>query len=251
MTIQTNSSRSDFSSVAKSPAVIVDRIHKSFDGRAVLRNLSFQVKQGEFLTILGKSGGGKSTLLKILGGLETQDAGTVLTKSRQTMVFQEPRLIKGRKVWENVTIGLSRGRNRKEEANTILKEVGLEGFAKAWPTSLSGGEAQRVALARALIRSPELMLLDEPFGALDALTRLRIQSLVAKLHERYNPTIMLVTHDVDEAILLSDRIIVLREGEIGAEYAVPFSKGRSRSMPGFAELHANLLVELGIQERIG
>lgn len=233
------------------PAVIIDHIYKSFNDRTVLKDLSFTVQQGEFLTILGKSGGGKSTLLKILSGLESHDSGTVLSKPRQTIVFQEPRLIRGRKVWENITLGLERGRNRRKEAHEILKEVGLEGFDKAWPTSLSGGEAQRVALARALIRSPELMLLDEPFGALDALTRLRIQALVAKLHAHYNPTIILVTHDVDEAILLSDRVIILRDGEIGAEYKVPLPRGRSRSMPGFAEFHARLLNELGVEEHIG
>jgi sulfonate transport system ATP-binding protein len=155
-------------------------------------------------------------------------------------------------VWDNITVGVPGGRARRRAlAAEVLVEVGLEGFGDAWPTSLSGGEAQRVALARALIRSPELLLLDEPFGALDALTRLKIQSLVANLHERHNPSVVLVTHDVDEAILLADRILVLQDGVIGAEYGVPFGRRRSRSLPGFSDLRAKLLADLGVSEEVG
>jgi sulfonate transport system ATP-binding protein len=208
---------------------VVDGLTKSFAGRRVLDSVDFTVDQGEFVALLGRSGGGKSTILKILAGLESTDAGTVLTRPNRTIVFQEPRLVNGRKVWDNITVGVPGGRARRRAlAAEVLVEVGLEGFGDAWPTSLSGGEAQRVALARALIRSPELLLLDEPFGALDALTRLKIQSLVANLHERHNPSVVLVTHDVDEAILLADRILVLQDGVIGAEYGVPFGRRRSR-----------------------
>ncbi|AWT26611.1 MULTISPECIES: ABC transporter ATP-binding protein [Corynebacterium] len=233
-------------------SVIVDGVTRSFGGRRILDGVSFTVEQGEFVALLGRSGGGKSTILRILAGLETADSGTVLTRPNRTIVFQEPRLVRGRKVWDNITVGIPGGRReRRRQASAILSEVGLEGFGDAWPTSLSGGEAQRVALARALIRSPELLLLDEPFGALDALTRLKIQSLVAALHGRHNPSVLLVTHDVDEAILLADRILVLRDGGIGAEYRVPFGRRRSRSLPGFSELRGSLLGELGVSEEIG
>jgi sulfonate transport system ATP-binding protein len=233
-------------------SVVVDGLTKSFAGRRVLDSVDFTVDQGEFVALLGRSGGGKSTILKILAGLESTDAGTVLTRPNRTIVFQEPRLVNGRKVWDNITVGVPGGRARRRAlAAEVLVEVGLEGFGDAWPTSLSGGEAQRVALARALIRSPELLLLDEPFGALDALTRLKIQSLVANLHERHNPSVVLVTHDVDEAILLADRILVLQDGVIGAEYGVPFGRRRSRSLPGFSDLRAKLLADLGVSEEVG
>ncbi len=233
-------------------SVVVDGLTKSFAGRRVLDSVDFTVDQGEFVALLGRSGGGKSTILKILAGLESTDAGTVLTRPNRTIVFQEPRLVNGRKVWDNITVGVPGGRARRcALAAEVLAEVGLEGFGDAWPTSLSGGEAQRVALARALIRSPELLLLDEPFGALDALTRLKIQSLVANLHERHNPSVVLVTHDVDEAILLADRILVLQEGAIGAEYEVPFGRRRSRSLPGFSDLRGKLLADLGVSEEVG
>lgn len=233
-------------------SVVVDGLTKSFAGRRVLDSVDFTVDQGEFVALLGRSGGGKSTILKILAGLESTDAGTVLTRPNRTIVFQEPRLVNGRKVWDNITVGVPGGRARRRAlAAEVLVEVGLEGFGDAWPTSLSGGEAQRVALARALIRSPELLLLDEPFGALDALTRLKIQSLVANLHERHNPSVVLVTHDVDEAILLADRILVLQEGAIGAEYEVPFGRRRFRSLPGFSDLRGKLLADLGVSEEVG
>lgn len=233
-------------------SVVVDGLTKSFAGRRVLDSVDFTVDQGEFVALLGRSGGGKSTILKILAGLESADDGTVLTRPNRTIVFQEPRLVNGRRVWDNITVGVPGGRaKRRALAAEVLTEVGLDGFGDAWPTSLSGGEAQRVALARALIRSPELLLLDEPFGALDALTRLKIQSLVANLHERHNPSVVLVTHDVDEAILLADRILVLQDGSIGAEYEVPFGRRRSRPLPGFSDLRGKLLADLGVNEEVG
>jgi len=233
-------------------SVVVDGLTKSFAGRRVLDSVDFTVDQGEFMALLGRSGGGKSTILKILAGLESADDGTVLTRPNRTIVFQEPRLVNGRRVWDNITLGVPGGRaKRRALAAEVLTEVGLDGFGDAWPTSLSGGEAQRVALARALIRSPELLLLDEPFGALDALTRLKIQSLVANLHERHNPSVVLVTHDVDEAILLADRILVLQDGSIGAEYEVPCGRRRSRPLPGFSDLRGKLLADLGVNEEVG
>lgn len=233
-------------------SVVIDGLTKSFAGRRVLNSVDFTVDQGEFVALLGRSGGGKSTILKILAGLESADDGTVLTRPNRTIVFQEPRLVNGRRVWDNITVGVPGGRaKRRALAADVLTEVGLDGFADAWPISLSGGEAQRVALARALIRSPDLLLLDEPFGALDALTRLKIQSLVANLHERHNPSVVLVTHDVDEAILLADRILVLKDGSIGAEYEVPFGRRRSRSLPGFSDLRGKLLADLGVSEEVG
>ena len=230
-------------------SVVIDGLTKSFAGRRVLDSVDFTVDQGEFVALLGRSGGGKSTILKILAGLEASDSGTVLTRPNKTIVFQEPRLVNGRRVWDNITVGVPGGRaKRRALAAEVLVEVGLDGFADAWPISLSGGEAQRVALARALIRSPELLLLDEPFGALDALTRLKIQSLVADLHERHNPSVVLVTHDVDEAILLADRVVVLTAGAISLDVEVDFPTPRRRESAEFTTLRRWLLTELGVTD---
>ena len=163
------------------PAAMVVEVSKSFGDRRVLRELDLTVAQGEFVALLGASGSGKTTLLRILAGLEVASSGEVLVPEVRTVVYQEPRLVASMRVWRNVVIGLPRSEGTRERAITALREVGLEDHADSWPGTLSGGEAQRVALARALVREPQLLLLDEPFAALDALTRLRMQSLVAEL----------------------------------------------------------------------
>ena len=161
------------------PAAMVADVSKSFDGREILAHLDLTVAHGEFVALLGASGSGKTTLLRILAGLEVATSGEVLVPQVRTVVYQEPRLVASIRVWRNVVIGLPRHDTTRERAVTALREVGLETQADSWPGTLSGGEAQRVALARALVREPQLLLLDEPFAALDALTRLRMQSLVA------------------------------------------------------------------------
>jgi sulfonate transport system ATP-binding protein len=233
-------------------AVAVHGVGKSFGGRAVLRGLDLRVGAGEFVALLGRSGTGKSTLLRILGGLEPDYTGDVLVPQRRSVVFQEPRLIPWQRVLPNVVLGLrpaAGGRGRlNQQSLAALSEVGLAGHAHAWPVTLSGGEAQRVALARALVRDPQLMLLDEPFGALDALTRTRMHALLQDLCARHRPAVLLVTHDVDEAIGLADRVLVLQDGKITLNAPVGLSRPRARGHPGFIALRSALLGELGVAE---
>ncbi len=188
------------------PAAVALEVGKSFDGRTVLDALDVTVARGEFVALLGASGSGKTTLLRILAGLEAPSTGEVLVPEVRTVVYQEPRLVASMRVWRNVVIGLPKAAATRSLAVDALREVGLAERADAWPGTLSGGEAQRVALARALARQPRLLLLDEPFAALDALTRLKMQDLVADLCARHRPGVLLVTHDVEEAVLLADRV---------------------------------------------
>ena len=202
-------------SVTTSPAAVALGVSKSFGGRTVLHDLDVTVARGEFVALLGASGSGKTTLLRILAGLEAASAGEVLVPEVRTVVYQEPRLVASMRVWRNVVLGLPRAAaTRAAAADALARGRPRAEHADAWPGTLSGGEAQRVALARALVREPELLLLDEPFAALDALTRLKMQDLVADLCARHRPGVLLVTHDVEEAVLLADRVLVLREGRI-------------------------------------
>jgi sulfonate transport system ATP-binding protein len=228
------------------PAAMVVEVSKSFGDRAVLSELDLTVAQGEFVALLGASGSGKTTLLRILAGLEVASAGEVLVPEVRTVVYQEPRLVASMRVWRNVVIGLPRSRATRARAVDALREVGLEDHADAWPGTLSGGEAQRVALARALVREPQLLLLDEPFAALDALTRLRMQSLVAELCSRHHPGVLLVTHDVEEAILLADRVLVLTDSRISLDRTVELPRPRRVGGEAFDELRDRLLAELGV-----
>jgi sulfonate transport system ATP-binding protein len=228
------------------PAAIVVDVTKKFGDREVLAALNLTVAQGEFVALLGASGSGKTTLLRILAGLEVASSGEVLVPEVRTVVYQEPRLVASMKVWRNVVLGLPRSESTRERAVAALREVGLEDHADAWPGTLSGGEAQRVALARALVREPQLLLLDEPFAALDALTRLRMQSLVAELCGRHHPGVLLVTHDVEEAILLADRVLVLRDSKISVDRQVELRRPRRIGGEAFDELRDELLAELGV-----
>ena len=214
----------------------------------VLDALDLDIAPGEFVALLGRSGSGKTTLLRTLAGLDPVAEGSVRVPERRAVVFQEPRLLPWKRVWRNVALGLpgsaAEGRAR---ALAALAEVELPHRADAWPLTLSGGEAQRAGLARALVREPEL-LLDEPFAALDALTRLRMQALVAELWAMHRPAVLLVTHDVDEAVLLADRVLVLAEGRITVTAEVPLPRPRRRGDPGFQALRASLLAALGVSE---
>ncbi|BAO89755.1 ABC transporter ATP-binding protein [Caballeronia cordobensis] len=229
-------------------ALELDGVSRVFAGRAVLNNLSLNVKRGQFVSMLGASGAGKTTLLRILAGLDQADSGRVRVAGARSVVFQEPRLVPAKRVWENVVIGHGRLGAAKPSALAALDEVGLTPHADGWPKTLSGGEAQRVALARALVREPKLLLLDEPFAALDALTRIRMYELVARLWRAHTPAVVLVTHDIDEAILLSDRIVVLAQGEIGADVVVDLPRPRSRSDEAAIALRTRLLAELGVTQ---
>ncbi|MFD3975309.1 ABC transporter ATP-binding protein [Streptomyces cyaneofuscatus] len=228
-------------------AVRVEGLTRAFDGRAVIDGLDLTLKAGEFTALLGRSGCGKSTLLRVLAGLDREIAGTVLVPRRRAVAFQAPRLMPWKRVWRNVLLGLP-GKPERALAEKALAEVGLTDRAGAWPKTLSGGEAQRASLARALVREPDLLLLDEPFGALDALTRIKAQQLVAELWQRRGCAVLLVTHDVDEALLLADRVLVMREGGIAYDTAVGLDRPRGVGAPGFAGLRSRLLSELGVED---
>ncbi|MFJ1716829.1 ABC transporter ATP-binding protein [Streptomyces sp. NPDC088260] len=227
-------------------AVRVEGLTRSFGGRAVIDGLDLTLRTGEFTALLGRSGCGKSTLLRVLAGLDREIEGTVLVPRRRAVAFQAPRLMPWKKVWRNVLLGLP-GKPERGVAERALAEVGLAERSGAWPRTLSGGEAQRASLARALVREPDLLLLDEPFGALDALTRIRAQRLVAELWQRRECAVLLITHDVDEALLLADRALVMRDGAIAYETPVALDRPRSASSPGFAALRSRLLTELGVE----
>ncbi|WP_127794838.1 ABC transporter ATP-binding protein [Agromyces sp. LHK192] len=238
--------------------------------RPVLRDVDLVVEPGEILAILGPSGCGKSTLLRIAGGLDRPTSGDVTIDgvavdpfdTRCAVGFQEPRLLPWRSVAQNVALGLPRGTPRaasREQVDRLLDLVGLADFAGHRPREISGGMAQRTSLARALARNPSVLLLDEPFGALDALTRLKMQDLLLDVHAAEPTTVLLVTHDVDEALQLADRIILLGAEPDGDELGparpgavirqtvvVPGSRPRDRGSAELAELRGRLLDGLGI-----
>jgi sulfonate transport system ATP-binding protein len=225
--------------------VEVRGLTKRFGRRTVLDRLDLDIASGEFVALLGRSGSGKSTLLKVLAGLDSTVDGAVSVNGAVSVAFQQPRLLPWRKVWRNVVLGLRSDANR-EQAVRALDEVRLAGHADAWPRTLSGGEAQRVSLARALVREPDLLLLDEPFAALDALTRLAMHRLVEGLWQLHGPAVLLVTHDVDEALLLADRVLVLDDGRITTEHVLDHA--RPRRLADHIEVRANVLADLGVTE---
>jgi sulfonate transport system ATP-binding protein len=227
-------------------AVLIRNVSKRFGDQDVLRDINLAVGRGEFLALLGASGAGKTTLLRTLAGIEKVDRGSVVVPKSRSVVFQEARLVSSLRVWQNVVIGLPFDRAARAQAMGALEEVGLVERADAWPHTLSGGEAQRVALARALTIEPGLLLLDEPFASLDALTRLRMHDLVIGLWRRHRPAVLLVTHDVDEAIALADRVAVMLDGRCGLEEAVDLPRPRTRREPRFIQLRELLLTTLGV-----
>ncbi|SHE33340.1 sulfonate transport system ATP-binding protein [Lampropedia hyalina DSM 16112] len=228
-------------------SVRVRGLVRRFGEREVIKGLDLDIAKGEFVALLGASGCGKSTLLRILADLDHDIEGEVFVARRRAVAFQAPRLFPWKRVWRNVVTGLASGRDRAS-ANVALEEVGLLHRGDAWPKDLSGGEAQRAALARALVRKPELLLLDEPFGALDALTRLKAQALVSQLWQRHRQAVLFVTHDVDEALTLADRIFVMREGVLAHEVQVSLDRPRSHADPIFTGLRSQLLAWLGVAE---
>jgi sulfonate transport system ATP-binding protein len=218
---------------------------RRFGGRVVLDNLDLDISRGEFVAMIGRSGSGKSTLLRALAGLDRDVTGSLGVPGTVAVAFQEPRLVPWQRVLANVTLGL-RVPDPARVAAAALDEVGLTERAAAWPLTLSGGEAQRASLARALVRSPSLLLLDEPFSALDALTRISMHRLVLTLWERHRPAVLLVTHDVDEALALADRVLVLRDGRIAHSSAISVPRPRDRDHPSLTALRLRLLTELGV-----
>lgn len=222
------------------PTVQLRGLTRSFDGRTVLDHVDLDLPAGQFTALLGHSGSGKSTLLRAIAGLdhEVVGSGQLTAPERVSVVFQDSRLLPWRRVLDNVLLGTD-GKEAVAKGREALAEVGLAGRERAWPNELSGGEAQRAALARSLVREPELLLADEPFGALDALTRIRMHVLLRELWERHRPSVLLVTHDVDEAIVLADRVLVLEEGRIGLDLTIDPELPR-------AEYRERLLAALGV-----
>ncbi|MEV0672648.1 ABC transporter ATP-binding protein [Mycobacterium sp. NPDC050441] len=237
------------------PVVEVHGLRRAFGDQQVLDDLELRIADGEFVAMLGRSGSGKSTLLRVLAGLDDQVTGSAKVPRSRAVVFQNPRLLPWRRALANVTFALPDAGpdapSRTARGRAALEEVGLTDKTRAWPLSLSGGEAQRVSLARALVREPDLLLLDEPFGALDALTRLKMYGLLHELWSRRHMAVLHVTHDVDEAILLADRVVVLSGGRVSLDRRVELPFPRTRSDDGFDDLRRALLAELGVREEVG
>ena len=233
-------------------SVRIEQLEKRFGSKPVLSGLTLAIPAGQFVAVVGRSGCGKSTLLRLIVGLDEPTGGSLIigdepaeeTDKRVRIVFQEPRLLPWAKVAANVDVGLGEGRRNATTARQVdmaLAEVGLRDRADDWPSVLSGGQRQRVALARALVSRPRLLALDEPLGALDALTRITMQSLVERIWFTQGMTVVLVTHDVSEAVALADRVIVLDEGRIALDIDVPLPRPRERSDPAFAAIEGQLL----------
>ncbi|RYZ10130.1 MAG: ATP-binding cassette domain-containing protein [Myxococcales bacterium] len=234
----------------KSPcgaSVVLDGLSKSFGERQVLADVELAIPPGQFVAIVGRSGSGKSTLLRLLCGLEEPTAGGARVvdadgrdaKGQVRVVFQEPRLLPWKTLLANVGIG---GRGTSDAlARQVLASVGLGDRLNDYPAVLSGGQKQRVALARALVHEPCVMLLDEPFGALDALTRIEAQRLVEDLWRERGFTALLVTHDVTEAVLLADRVILIEEGRIAESFEVAVPRPRRRDNAELAKIASAVL----------
>jgi sulfonate transport system ATP-binding protein len=228
-------------------AVRIENLVRSFGERRVLDGLDLTIAPGEFVALLGRSGSGKSTLLRALARLDRDvpGSGSLVAPDHLSVVFQDARLLPWKRLLDNVVLGLA-GPDAEQRGRAALAEVGLAGRERAWPVELSGGEQQRVSLARSLVREPGLLLADEPFGALDALTRIRMHTLLRRLCARHRPAVLLVTHDVDEAIVLADRVVVLDEGRIAADLPVELPAPRRPGGPEYAALRERLLVRLGV-----
>ncbi|MFZ5896336.1 MAG: ABC transporter ATP-binding protein [Myxococcota bacterium] len=227
--------------------VLIEGLEKRFGQRCVLRQINLVVEPGAFVAIVGASGCGKSTLLRVLSGLEEPSAGTARVvdsdgsdaRSSLRVVFQEPRLLPWRRVLDNVCLGMAK--EHRGHARSVLASVGLGDRGSEFPALLSGGQRQRVGLARALVHDPRVLLLDEPFGALDALTRIEAQRLVEELWLARGFTAMLVTHDVTEAVLLAERVLLIQDGRIAKSFDVNVPRPRRRGDPDVARIAGNVL----------
>ncbi|SMG25724.1 ATP-binding cassette domain-containing protein [Paraburkholderia susongensis] len=226
-------------------AVQLRGVGKRYGERQVLSDFDLSIERGSFVAIVGRSGCGKSTLLRLVAGLEETSSGALEKRAEDggpldtRIMFQDARLLPWKSVLQNVMLGLGRG--AREDARAVLAEVGLLERADDWPAQLSGGQRQRVALARALVHRPQLLLLDEPLGALDALTRIEMHALIERLWREHRFTALLVTHDVHEAVALGDRILLIEEGRIALDQPVALERPRARASAGFAALEEHVL----------
>lgn len=220
---------------------------KRFGSREVLKNTELTIAPGEFVAIVGRSGCGKSTLLRLVAGLDQPTAGSLRVEGEEVaglsedtrIMFQDARLLPWRRVWDNVVLGLPAA--LRPRAQEVLAQVGLADRAHDWPARLSGGQRQRVSLARALVHNPRLLLLDEPLGALDALTRIEMHRLIEGLWLKNGFTGLLVTHDVQEAVALADRVILIEDGRIALDERVALPRSRSHGDAAFAALEKRIL----------
>ena len=235
-----------------SAAVRIRGLTRRFTAKGVLEGVDLDIAPGEFVALLGRSGSGKSTLLRALADLdhEAEGSGEIRVPERISVVVQDARLRPWKRVLDIVVLGLG-GRDARARGRRALAEVELSGRERSWPHELSGGEQQRVALARSLVREPQLLLADEPFGALDALTRIRMHALLRRLSETHRPAVLLVTHDVAEAIELADRIVILEEGRIVRDVAVALPPEGAVRRERFAALQHELLALFGIDDDPG
>jgi len=238
-------------------AVTLRGVAKSFDGHSVIEGLDLHIPAGQFVAVVGRSGCGKSTLLRLVLGLERPTAGRIAVEAEgprrptSRIMFQEPRLLPWARVLDNVVVGLGEagtGAERRERAQAVLAEVGLTEKAGNWPATLSGGQRQRVALARALVSRPGLLALDEPLGALDALTRIDMQAMIERIWLNQGFTAILVTHDVAEAVAMADRILVVEDGRVPLDLAVDVPRPRRRGDADLAALEGRILDHL-LRER--
>ena len=234
--------------------IVIKNLNKSFGELEVLKDINLSIKEGEFLCILGHSGCGKTTLLRCIAGLDTDYEGKILIDGKEIkhptldkgMMFQDHRLFPWLNVAGNIEFALpNKFANKNEKVQELINLVGLSGFEKAKPAELSGGMAQRAAIARALINNPKILLLDEPFGALDALTRMKMQEEILRIWETEKTTTVLVTHDIDEAVFLGQRIVILskRPGEIRNITSVELPYPRNRTDKSFAKIRDNIYKE--------
>jgi sulfonate transport system ATP-binding protein len=232
-------------------ALSVRELRKVYGERVVLDGVDLDIAPGEFVAIVGRSGCGKSTLLRLVAALESAQAGTItldgepLGQHRDDVriMFQDARLLPWKRVLDNIALGLE-GPDAKARALEALAHVGLADRANEWPAVLSGGQRQRVALARALVHRPRLLLLDEPLGALDALTRIEMHGLIERLWKEHGFTAILITHDVSEAVALADRVILIEDHHITLDQAIPLARPRSRGNPTFAALEERVLLRV-------
>lgn len=228
----------------------LDNLHVAFGARKVLQGLSLDVPARRFIAIVGRSGVGKSTLMRLIVGLDQPNQGQVLINGQRVaglqnsvrLLFQDARLLPWQTVLSNV--GIARTRGWRETARSALRDVGLEDRQNDWPAVLSGGQRQRVALARVLVGHPAVLLLDEPFGALDALTRSEMHQLLERLWLRHRFTTLLITHDVAEAVALADRVVVIRDGRVAFDVAVDLPRPRRRVDPAAVALQSKILEQV-------